>query len=114
MKKITSGCVKVAIGVISLAVACLAIPAARAQDAAEKTYKAKCVACHGADGKGETPAGKKLGARDFHSPDVQKEPDGDLIQIVTKGKNKMPGYEKSLKAREIKDLVAYVRELGKK
>ncbi len=55
-----------------------------------------------------------LGARDFHSPDVQKESDEDLIQIVTKGKNKMPGYENSLKEQEIKGLVAYVRELGKK
>jgi mono/diheme cytochrome c family protein len=91
---------------------CTAI--ARAQGAAEKTYKAKCAACHGVDGKGDTPAGKKLGAHDFSSPNVQKMSDGDLGQSIAKGKGKMPGYEKSLKDSEIKDLVAYVRTLGKK
>ena len=40
--------------------------------------------------------------------------DAELIKILSKGKNKMPGYAKSLKAEEIKDLVAHVRELAKK
>ena len=82
-----------------------------AQDAAG-TYKAKCAMCHGADGKG-TPAGIKMGAHDFASPEVQKQSDADLVQVTTKGKNKMPGYENKLKESEIKDLVAYVRQLGK-
>jgi mono/diheme cytochrome c family protein len=30
------------------------------------------------------------------------------------GKNKMPGYAKTMKPEEIKGLVAYVRELSKK
>jgi cytochrome c6 len=85
----------------------------RAQEAAS-SYKAKCAMCHGADGKGDTPAGKKLGARDFASPEVEKETDAELIEITAKGKNKMPGYEKSLKESQIKDLVAYIRELAKK
>ena len=76
-------------------------------------YKAKCAMCHGADGKGETAAGKKTGARDFASPEVQKESDADLEQITKKGKNKMPGYEGKLKQAEIKDLVAYARKLAK-
>jgi mono/diheme cytochrome c family protein len=37
-----------------------------------------------------------------------------LTEITVKGKNKMPGYDKKLTADEIKGLVAYVRELGKK
>jgi mono/diheme cytochrome c family protein len=37
-----------------------------------------------------------------------------VIQIIAKGKNKMPAYEKSLKPDEIKTLAAYVRELGSK
>jgi cytochrome c6 len=78
------------------------------------TYKAKCVMCHGADGKGDTPAGKKMGVRDFSSAEVQKQTDDQLAEITAKGKNKMPAYGKSLKESEIKDLVAYVRELGKK
>ena len=85
-----------------------------AQGGASATYKAKCVMCHGADGKGDTPAGKKMGARDFASPEVQGQTDEQLAEITTKGKNKMPGYGKSLKDADIKDLVAYLRELGKK
>ncbi|HUK26031.1 MAG TPA: cytochrome c [Terriglobales bacterium] len=78
------------------------------------TYKSKCAMCHGADGKGDTPMAKRLGVRSFSSPEVQKESDAELIQITTDGKNKMPGYGKSLKETEIKGLVAYIRELAKK
>ncbi len=88
-----------------------ALPA-QAQDVAA-TYKAKCAMCHGADGKGDTAAGRRTGARDFASPEVQKQPDANLEQITKKGKNKMPGYEGKVKESEIKDLVAYVRKLGK-
>jgi mono/diheme cytochrome c family protein len=88
---------------------------ARADDASAKLYQMKCVACHGADGVGNTTVGKALKITDFHDPDVQKESDADLTTIIAKGKNKMPSYEKTLKPDEIKGLVAYVRELaGKK
>ena len=83
-------------------------------DDAAGTYKAKCAVCHGADGKGDTAMGKKLGVRDFASPEVQKQSDNDLIAATAKGKNKMPAYEKSLKENEIKDLIAYIRQLGKR
>ena len=86
---------------------------ARGQNQAEKTYKAKCVACHAADGSG-SEVGKKLGARDFHSSQVQSESDAELTQIIAKGKGKMPAYEKSLKPDEIKALAAYTKELGSK
>lgn len=87
---------------------------ARAQSEAEKTYKAKCAACHGADGSGNTPAGKTLKVVAFSDPDVQKQSDADFTAIIAKGKNKMPAYEKSLSPDEVKRLVDYVRELGKK
>lgn len=83
-----------------------------AQDAAA-TFKAKCAMCHGADGKG-SPTGLKMGAHDFTSADVQKQTDAQLTETITKGKGKMPAYDGKLKDTEIKDLVAYVRSLGKK
>lgn len=85
---------------------------ATAQDAAG-LYKTKCAMCHGADGKGETAAGKSTGARSFSSPEVQKESDAELTQITEKGKGKMPAYENKLTAPQVKELVAYVRQLGK-
>ncbi len=82
-----------------------------AQDAST-LFKSKCAACHGADGTG-SPMGKKMGAHDFTSADVQKMSDADLTDIITNGKNKMPKYGSSLKPEEIKDLVAYIRTMKK-
>ena len=85
-----------------------------AADDAAATYKAKCAACHGADGKGDTAMGKKMGMRDLASPEVQKMSDDELITMIADGKDKMPSYKKSLKPEQIKDLVAYIRSLAKK
>ncbi len=90
------------------------VPGVRAQGTAEATFKAKCAGCHGADGTGTTAAGKAMKARDFHSPEVQKETEAELADIITNGKNKMPKYADKLKDAEIKDLAAYVHALGKK
>jgi mono/diheme cytochrome c family protein len=87
--------------------------AADAQDAAAN-YKAKCSACHGADAKGETPVGKKMGIKDLASPEVQKMSDAELTAAIADGKNKMPSYKKSLKPDQIKELVAYIRSLAGK
>jgi mono/diheme cytochrome c family protein len=90
----------------------LCASAAKAQDAVG-LYKTKCAMCHGADGKGETPVGKSTGVHSFSSPEVQKESDAELAQITNKGKGKMPAYENKLTEPQIKDLIAYVRQLGK-
>jgi mono/diheme cytochrome c family protein len=84
-----------------------------AQDAAG-LYKTKCSACHGADGKGDTAMGKKMGLRDFASPEVQKMSDDELTAAIADGKNKMPSYKKSLKPEQVKELVGYIRSLAKK
>jgi mono/diheme cytochrome c family protein len=91
--------------------AVLTIPlSVRAQDGAA-LYKSKCAGCHGADGTG-SPMGKKMGAHDFTSADVQKMSDTDLADTIKNGKNKMPKYA-SLTSDEIKGLVAYIRTLKK-
>jgi len=82
-----------------------------AADAAS-LYKGKCVACHAADGTGSA-VGKKIGVRDFRSPEVQKQSDAELTAAIAKGHNKMPAYEKSLQPDEIKALVAYIHTLQK-
>ena len=77
-------------------------------------YKTKCAMCHGADGKGETPMGKKLNIRDLGSPEVQKQADAELTTIISKGKGKMPPFEGKLTAEQIGQVLAHIRELGKK
>ena len=91
----------------------LFLPSSARAQSASATYKAKCAGCHGADGKASSGAGKALGAHDFGSEEVAKMSDADLIKTVTDGKNKMPAYGKSMKEPEIKDMVAYIRELSK-
>jgi cytochrome c6 len=49
--------------------------------------------------------------KDFHSPEVAKEPDTELIKITKEGKNKMPKYDGKLTDDQIKDLIKYIRTL---
>jgi len=104
----------VSIGAGALLLAWGMNPPAHADTTAEINYKAKCAACHGPDGRGDAEVGKKLGTHDFRSSEVQKMSDAELTEILAKGKNKMPAYEKSLKADEIKGLVGYLRALAPK
>src|SRR5215470_6193389 len=81
---------------------------AYAQDDVAALYKSKCQVCHGADGKGDTPAGKKLGTKDLHSPEVAKLSDTEMFDITKKGKDKMPPYDGKLTDDQIKSLVKYI------
>ncbi len=80
----------------------------------EAIFKAKCTACHGAYGSGSTVLGKKWNLRDLRSDEVQKLSDAQLSELITKGRNKMPAFGKTLGEEKVKQLVAYIRELGKK
>jgi len=97
-----------------LALFSLATTVCQAGNPGEATYKSRCQACHGPDGKGDTAMGKANKLRDLASPDVQKQTDDELTAIINKGKNKMPGYGKSLKPEQGKELVAYLRLTSKK
>jgi cytochrome c6 len=75
---------------------------ARADEKSVALFKQKCAVCHGADGKGNTPAGKNTKVRSLADPEVAKQSDEELAGVIEKGKNKMPAYGKSLKPDEIK------------
>ncbi|HEY6968686.1 MAG TPA: cytochrome c [Candidatus Angelobacter sp.] len=97
--------------IVSIVAVCALTTCAYAQDDAAALYKSKCQVCHGPDGKGDTPAGQKVGAKDFHSPEVAKKSDAELIESIKKGKGKMPGYDGKLTDDQIKALVKYIRSL---
>jgi cytochrome c6 len=87
----------------------------RAADDPAALFKAKCATCHAADGSGNSATGKALAAPDLRSDDVQKQTDAQLIDSTANGKGKkMPGYKGKLTDDQIKQLVGYIRELGKK
>lgn len=99
--------------VLALALIFVSI-SARADDAAT-LYKAKCAVCHSADGSGTSEMGKGLGSPDLRSDATQKETDAQLTDSITNGKGKkMPAYKGKLTDDQIKDLVAYIRDLAKK
>ena len=91
------------------AIAALSLPAMAAANGAA-VYKAKCAMCHGADGNKSMPA---MGIKPLSSPEIQKQSDAQLIEVVTKGKGKMPGYGGKLSAEEIKAAVSFIRTLKK-
>jgi mono/diheme cytochrome c family protein len=82
-------------------------------DSGADIYKAKCSACHGANGAGDTMLGKNLKLRSLASAEVQKQSDDDLARITAKGKNKMPSYDRKLSKEQIEDVVKYIRSLKK-
>jgi cbb3-type cytochrome c oxidase subunit III len=90
---------------------------ARAEDAGQKPYEAKCASCHGKDGKGDTEMGKKRKVKDLTDAKVQAEvTDADVIKQITDGnpEKKMPAFKEKLSADEIKAVAAYVRTFKSK
>lgn len=78
-----------------------------------------CAMCHGADGKGQTNMGKKLGAKDYTDPKVQAALTDDAATKAIKdgyktedGKTVMRPA-KNLSDDEVKALVAHIRTFKK-
>lgn len=71
-------------------------------------FKAKCAACHGADGAGK-PAAK---IPSLIGDDAKKASDADLDKAIT-GKPKHAGIAKSLTPDQVKMLVSYIRSIQK-
>jgi mono/diheme cytochrome c family protein len=77
------------------------------------TYKTKCSACHGVRGAGDTMLGKNMNLRALGSADAQKLSDDELFAIISRGKNRMPPFDRKLSKDQIHDLVRYIRTLKK-
>ena len=92
-----------------------AVTLAFAAPAAEN-WENHCAKCHGADGKGQTKVGKKLGVLDYtNAADQAKFTDEQATKAIVEGardkagKERMKGYQDELSPQEIKDLLAMVR-----
>ena len=86
---------------------------------AKDNWETQCAKCHGADGKGDTKMGQKLGAKDLTDAKVQAEiKDDAAFKSIKEGKKSDDGKTlmkpfDQLSDDEIKALVAYVRGLKK-
>ena len=105
---------------IMFSVALLAAGAISATAAdAKAVWEKDCAKCHGADGKGQTKIGEKLGVKDFTDAKVQAELKDDAAFKAIKegikdneGRTRMKGFD-DLSDAEIKALVQYVRGFKK-
>jgi cytochrome c553 len=86
---------------------------------AKENWGTLCAKCHGADGKGYTKIGAKLGCKDFTDAKVQADIKDDAAFKALKeglksddGKTLMKPFDQ-LSDSEIKALVAYVHTLKK-
>lgn len=91
---------------------------AKAADAKEN-WGNLCQKCHGAEGKGDTKMGQKLGCKDFTDAKVQADMKDDAATKAIKEGLKSPEDKTLMKPfdtlsdDEVKALVAYVRGLKK-
>ena len=88
--------------------------------AVKANWDTHCKKCHGEDGKGQTTMGKKLSAKDYTDPKVQKElKDEDMLKIIKEGSKAkdgttlMKGYADVLSADENKAFIGYIRAFKK-
>lgn len=106
---------------IILLAAVLGLAAATSASAGDTKdlWTAQCAKCHGADGKGQTKIGQRLGIRDFTDPKVQADIKDDAAFKALReglktddGKTQMKPFD-ALSDDQIKSLIAYVRTLKK-
>jgi mono/diheme cytochrome c family protein len=80
-------------------------------------YERLCIACHGAQGKGDGPAGEALmpPAADLTSSTVEGKPDAELFHTIQNGRppTAMPAFKGQLSDQQIHNMVAYIRSLGR-
>lgn len=88
----------------------------------DRLWRGKCAACHGADGKGQTDEGKKMGVGDMSTAAWQTQLTDDKVKAAINDglkRNKdgkaqeMEAYKGKLQPAQIDGLVAYVRGLKK-
>lgn len=105
---------------LPLLIALVALPAlsVRAADA-KAAYEQDCQKCHGADGKGDTKMGKKMGAKDYSDPKVQAElKDEAGVKAIKEGLKDKEGKtlmrpSEGISDEDAKALVAYMRTFKK-
>jgi len=99
--------------VVWLVVASATEAAAAESDPGVVNFEMHCATCHAQNGSGDTPVGKSVKIPDLRSPEVQSQPDAQLVEIIANGKGAMPPFKSSLSKDQIDALVKHVHQLAK-
>ena len=81
----------------------------------KKVYEAKCLTCHGKEGRGDGPTAQGLGKkpRNFTEPDFLKtRTDADLKKTILEGRPPMPAFKGTLKDKDIDEVIPFVKSLA--
>lgn len=72
-------------------------------------YKARCAVCHGKDG---VPKGFAKDSAAFNDPAWKATTSMEqILEVVAKGRKKMPAFQNKLTPEEIKAVSAYIKSL---
>ena len=86
---------------------------------AKENWDKNCTKCHGADGKGKTKMGEKMGAKDYTDAKVQEGlKDDAMTKAIKEGikdgeTTKMKAFGDVLSDDEIKALIKHIRDFKK-
>ena len=86
---------------------------------AKENWDKNCTKCHGADGKGKTKMGEKMGAKDYTDAKVQEGlKDDAMTKAIKEGikdgeTTKMKAFGDVLSDDEIKALIKHIRDFMK-
>lgn len=78
----------------------------------QRLYQERCVSCHGLQGRGDGPTGRRLagGVSDL-APALRGKEEQVLLQAIASGVGPMPAFSPALNSTEQRALVLYLRSL---
>ena len=76
-------------------------------------YELHCLVCHGEQGRGDGPVGKKFVPQpmELNLDYVQLQPDGQLFYTISHGSLAMPFYRQAMPAEDRWHLVNFIKEM---
>jgi mono/diheme cytochrome c family protein len=86
-----------------------------ADEAGQKVYQRDCQSCHGRDGMGNPQLEKALQVTipPVTAAALAQKNDTEMLHIIAEGKGKMPGFAKKLSAEEQRQVLNYMKALGR-
>lgn len=81
----------------------------------KEAYQKLCQACHGADGTGNPQMARslKVAIPPVTEAALAQKDDAEHLRILAEGKGKMPGYAQRLTAAERRQVLEYMKTLGR-